>query len=877
MRLEHIEVWHWQGLDHLCLPELSARMNLVVGPNGAGKTRLFTALNAVFFEKYKGSAEHKQRWQTKNGSEPPRVHVRFTAGGVSYTLEKRFLKSPEARLAGGGEVLADGEAEDRLSELLGFQTAGSRGATVDQMGLWPLLWVPQHSSHLSPSDHLNDSTRGRLDDVVGREAGKVAAGPLGDRVLHRAEAEHQLYWTAKTGKETGDLARAMQRLEDAERARCEAVDRRDATRAQADRLASCVERLATLAAELQSLDEELRAAAQSRTAGEALEVELKKRRDDVGLLKLELERAHEGFETRARIDKELVATREAAAALEPKLQAAQRRAERAEEQVRATEQAMTDAEARAEAARHQVRRAERQAARLRVAAELASAGDVLALAEQDEKALGEVKLRLAGLKIDARALKKLEKAEQDLANKRVALQAAAARVRIRALSDTTLDGSPLAPGESRELVVDRERTLLIGSVAEVTVEPGGQELATRHAEVEKAEHALRQQLEALEVASVAEAAERLERRREAEREQDRLETAVATRAPEGVEALRLRHAERTAALEALGADDPEAPDPAAAGSALDLAGGAFDAARAARDAARDERFEARAESEGLARDRAALDEKRSDLERRLAEQRDAAALELDEKAARERLAEAERQRDLVAARVEVLRLDDLRATCERLERAQKKKEQERAQVKDESLTLRGALGNLDARGLHEKVQDAEAEADAARVEEARLRRRAEAARALRETLLAARDRTREAVTSRIAERVEPYLECILPAYSLRVGDRWCVEGVACDDLALSFVELSGGLREQVALAVRFAMAESLAGDDVLPIVLDDPLVNTDPDKLRTMIHVLSQASRRLQVIVLSCDEPAYHSLGEDRRYRLGPRGEVTAI
>lgn len=82
--------------------------------------------------------------------------------------------------------------------------------------------------------------------------------------------------------------------------------------------------------------------------------------------------------------------------------------------------------------------------------------------------------------------------------------------------------------------------------------------------------------------------------------------------------------------------------------------------------------------------------------------------------------------------------------------------------------------------------------------------------------------------------------------------------------ALSFDVLSGGTREQVAAAVRLAMAEVLAADHggSLPVVFDDSFAFSDPNRVQSLQRMLDlAASRGLQVIVLTCNPSDYAALG----------------
>jgi len=82
--------------------------------------------------------------------------------------------------------------------------------------------------------------------------------------------------------------------------------------------------------------------------------------------------------------------------------------------------------------------------------------------------------------------------------------------------------------------------------------------------------------------------------------------------------------------------------------------------------------------------------------------------------------------------------------------------------------------------------------------------------------------------------------------------------------ALPFETLSGGAREQVAAAMRLAMAEVLAADHggCLPVVFDDAFAYSDPNRVQTLQRMLDLAATHgLQIIVLTCNPSDYSALG----------------
>lgn len=68
---------------------------------------------------------------------------------------------------------------------------------------------------------------------------------------------------------------------------------------------------------------------------------------------------------------------------------------------------------------------------------------------------------------------------------------------------------------------------------------------------------------------------------------------------------------------------------------------------------------------------------------------------------------------------------------------------------------------------------------------------------------------------------------------------------------ITLAQLSQGARDQLYLAVRLAVADLLADAMVLPLVLDDPFVNYDQERLPELRRVLERLAQQRQVILLS--------------------------
>ena len=143
------------------------------------------------------------------------MRIVFSVGDAQYELQKQFLKGAAAQLTGGGRTLRGENAEESLRQLLGSRPAGSRGAEIADLGIWPLLMVSQGDSRRPVQHDLNEDGRGRLHERLSREIGVAAISPAGQQVMALAEAEYGRYFTA-TGQEGRSLRDARVELRTAE-------------------------------------------------------------------------------------------------------------------------------------------------------------------------------------------------------------------------------------------------------------------------------------------------------------------------------------------------------------------------------------------------------------------------------------------------------------------------------------------------------------------------------------------------------------------------------------------------------------------------------------------------------------------------------------
>jgi hypothetical protein len=78
--------------------------------------------------------------------------------------------------------------------------------------------------------------------------------------------------------------------------------------------------------------------------------------------------------------------------------------------------------------------------------------------------------------------------------------------------------------------------------------------------------------------------------------------------------------------------------------------------------------------------------------------------------------------------------------------------------------------------------------------------------------------------------------------------------------------LSSGAQQQLALALRLAMARTASGRTNLPLLLDEPLTDLDDERAKLLFRYIAQVAKTTQVIITTCHEKLYSWLAEGIAY-----------
>jgi energy-coupling factor transporter ATP-binding protein EcfA2 len=848
------------------LAGLEPGINLVAGPNESGKSTIVQAVRAAFLERYgSGSVTHLQPWG--DSSAAPTVVLEFEHGGRHWRLSKRFLRNKRCDLSVDGKAFSEGEAEEQLAELLGFQFSGRGASRPEHWGIPGLLWVEQGAGQAleEPVSHASEHLQSALGNLLG---GVASTG--GDEVIRAVEAARAELLT-KTGKKRGEYAELNDRCERFEQEIGTLEERIRGYRTQVDRLGELrriqrevgdrrpwetararandlKEALAGIRQWQQEQEQERQALAQSRQTLAAYRQQRKLAEEQAERLRereAEQLRAREGFEGLQRATPSLQSAENEAKVAYQAAKSTLTRARQWEQRQRLEQQRQ-----QAQVQVHALQRALERAVRLQ--GELDSAREAL-----------------RGSAIDAAALGALRKSSAELTEVRIRSEAIATRLNYDLLEGRSITLGELALQGQGERLLLEAATLDIPEIGTVRVVPGGTDIDAQRRRLEQLEESVSRQLRELGVTSLAAAELKADRQLRATAEVERLQALLQASAPAGTEALRAQLGERQTEAEGARRALEGQPGAVAIGLTPQQAELALDAAESrlkSAESALGEHRLALSRAEGQAS--AALDEWQR-LRDELQNPEHVAALQslagmiarMEEQCERlERAGEA-RQAQIDAANPQLLEQDIARYGSSA--RIALEEHQRRA---IELVRLQSTLESQGVEGLEEQRDTLAADLAHAQRRHRELDRRARALDLLLRLLQEKRQHLICRLQAPLQQHLNHYLAILFPGARLEVDERLVPGRFSRDGEQGPLAELSFGAREQMGLVSRLAYADLLreAGRPTL-ILLDDSLVHSDRQRLEQMKRILFDAAQRHQILLFSCHPEAWQDLGVPTR------------
>lgn len=894
MRLHRLTLRDVKGVRERTV-ELPERGVVVIeGPNEVGKTTLLEAFDALLSFKSTSKAADVRALKPVDRDVPPFVEAEFTVGDTRVVYAKQWLRQPSTTLRVLGprpEQLTGDVAQQRVDQLLGTH--------LDRT-LWDALRLTQSGDGtVAP---LMSSTV--LTEALDAAAGAHQHADGADVLLDAVEKEWSTYWTP-TGKPTGDYRAAMSRWTAAQDAVVDADRRVQEGAALLQRQQEARERVERAEQDLAGAGARLEEAQEAGAVAEQVAQTLAVAAERLTQARQLDAAATRDHDRRGAAAQELMTLQALVTRLGAERDAALEEAEGLTER----HQALQD-EAELSAADLEAAAAEVDAAR----ADTQLLQDTLELVRREQlvervtvliERLQEAREALPSVVVgrqDARAVRSLQDRlgellrQHDAVSPVLHVQSLGSAVQVELGDDA--GSTAVEKGQDGTVVLAHDATVEVPGQARLrlVLQDEAHARVTRIAEV-RAE--LEEHLARLAVAD-ADEAERLADAAEAAQSSVRevlrdLDAALSPVAPGLVKEAATALAVPAAVLGAVQEADrvlqegmalrdqtrPLPEDLAAARTVESLAEARYREARqlarqaqarvaevrdaVAAVAAQLQRADGRisSETERLAVLQGRLAEERAhrgdeDLAREVdasarrlesaVEEHDAAqtaAREADVEGARSRLASARHHHRLVTAARESA-LGDLHTISGQVEMAAGEGRQE----------------------LHDRalVELQEAERSLAAID-----RHARAVRHLRTSLHRHRDAAHRAYVRPYTQALEELGRRVYGHdFAVVVDDQLALASRTLDGATVPFADLSGGAKEQLGILARLAVAHLVDPAHGVPVVIDDALGYSDPQRLRQMGEVLGSAgiTDDLQVILLTCTPERYSSIPDVSTIRL---------
>lgn len=860
MKLHRLVLDNYRGIAHREIEFPERGVVVVNGANEIGKSSMIEALDLLLESRDRSTKKEVKQVKPTHSDVGSEVTAEISCGPYRFVYRKRFHKKCETELTlltPYREQLTGDEAHERVRAML--------AETVDS-DLWHAQRVLQAASTAAVNLSGCDALSRALDVAAGDNGALSGTEPL---LIERIDAEYGRYFTP-TGRPTGEWAAVIARLADAEAAVAECAAAVAEVDDRVSRHAVLTEQVAELSQQRLAVGPRLTAAqdaadkiaeltAQAReaellaAAAAANSVAAGTAHDRRRQLLAEIDTRITGI---AVIEAEAQHAADARAAAHAEGEAADAAAHEANE-------LLADLQRRVEAARRTVDLLANREEADRLGARLAK---IDAIQRDRDRVCAE----LNTIAVTAELLRRIEDAAVAVDRVGDQLALTSAVVDFTAASDIQLTVGDqqvaLSAGQSWTVTAAGPTTVEVPGILTARVVPGATTLDV-HAKYAAAQQEMAAALAAGGVADLAAARAADQHRRDLQGSRDQLTATLAgLRGDEQIDQLRLRLAQ-------LRAGQPDEPD---------LLATDIGTARAELEALETTRGAANTESDARRRAAAAavaklaesltqatvlqnkLEAQRAELgaaTHRLAQERasvndadlasSAAAALHAAQAAQRRVTEL--ANELAAAAPDAVKAE--------LAIAKKEDESLRERYEDTSRALREItieLAVFGSEGRQGKLDTAEIEREHAAGEHTRVGGRARAAQLLRSVMTRHRDTTRLGY-------VEPYRAELQrlgrpvfgPTFEVDIDSDLCIRSRTLNGITVPYDSLSGGAKEQLGILARLAGAALVAKEDAVPVVVDDALGFTDPDRLTKMGELFDSVGSYGQVIVLTCSPDRY--------------------
>lgn len=855
------------------------RLNIISGPNEMGKSTILSALRAAFFSRYSSVAKDIKKLQNSQNLGTPVVKVEFEVNSDRYQIRKQFVKKRLAELRfPDGRIFRGDAAEDELQRLIGFgDSDGGGGQSAD---MWNLFWVEQGKSFTPIS--VSDKARSSLHAALESEVGTVLGGRRG-RELPKIFSDQRNRYVTATGRERGDFKKLGEKVDVIREAVTSLEMRRETLSNSLDRLEQCQKGLKRL--EDEGIDQQILQELEDLRSKEEeilkLDLTIKAVKSNLDRITGEISALDKEVRTRRELEEEVKQanrsqsnTSEYLESCKEKKSAIQTKRDEHLFEVNRLNSQIADAE-------KNVRKAEEV---LDLAKELSELTNLKSRIRQTQELIRESRELSAEAKIilvTDDKIDQIQNAKSKLDVTKATIKASATRISFELKSGgangITVDGNSI-DSETYEFETISQIGIDIPERGLISVTPAVQDesqlLENERAAVAEYEEALR----SANAKSFEEAKNLGSKRKMLLQNSVEKDREVRNCLPEidqfgNIEAVQefveLQHNILNESVKSLNLSEP--PQVSTAQVKLDNMKSIPERLRPELERHQHELDQIESRLTDAKVELARIQEKHDNSEERLNKLKIRLTI-LNQSKSMADLKEEKRQltteRNQLSRELDILEknfsgssIDMIRARIGRLEEQLSNRESSRWQLREEISRLIGHIESFEGAGIDEEIEQKYRELHAAQSEYRRIEQEVAILDLLIKTLNNAEMEAKEKFLSPIVTRIKPYLDRLFPDAELVMDEDLEIVEIK-RKFDESFGNLSMGTQEQIAVLVRLTFATMLAEQGrPATVILDDALVFSDEERMKTMFDILFDASRTVQIIVLTCRKSLFEGLG----------------
>lgn len=871
MKLLRLKVANYRGINTRGIKFNSLGITRIEGPNESGKSSLGEAINTIFDYPDNSKGQDISAIKPVDQDVGPEIELELETGKYAFVYFKRFLKKPETKLTVTKPIpenLTGRSAHDRANEIL--------KETLD-VDLWKALSIMQGAAIVQPDLKNKQALSAALD----KAAGVNPSAPQELDLFEKISREYELYYTKGRGTEKKDLQELRNALADKEGAVKELEQ-------DLHSLETDIDRVPVLQRELVQLKQQEEELSQQMTGLTAKLEQISALENTLSAAALKLESAQKSLQVAQHakeLRQQMISAAENAAKAHGELQESSSMAlptlTQAQEALNQARAATEEAERikKETEALYALRRADFDFYRDKL--DLDQLIERKQRIDQARQGAVDAETVLAKNKVDTRVLERIKETELALKTALAQMEIASPSILLRSISKCTLSidntEAVLNTNETRTISVPDKLKVSVPGILDIEI-TAGSSIEGLAKKVEAARQLLKKDCDAAKVADPDEARKAYDERLEAARgvenkvrvERDDLRDIT-------YESLEIKlhnlqqsvpnyHVKRVKAPEICPDFDTAKKESAKVESNLQTANSELENRREILDSARSifesvniKHKEAGAKLEQMAKD---LKQTQEIFDKARKKESDE-TLESSLTAANQAVLSESAAHRSAGDSLKAFNPDQIKALADSTQGSLKTIKSS-STSKDKLLTeVQTRLKMMGEEGLYEKSNSAKNQLEQLEFKNQSTMKRAVAAKCLFNTMCEERDKATRAYVAPLKDKIEKLGRLVFdPSFQITIDDDLKIAGRTISNVTVPFDSLSVGTKEQLSLIYRLSCSMIVAQDGGIPVILDDALGSTDPERLKLMGTVLAVAAKECQIVIFTCMPERYAFIGE---------------